>query len=720
MVALAAWRRRWCVRRRGEAEHAPVLRVLTLLAAWWAFAALGWATGLSVQTALAAAVSVAGHRFSYTHRERPRTLRSAALGVLISLAACMMLADLFTAAFGGHLPQAQFGIAVQAITSFELRTRSNLYSTLIHSLLVLYIAADAAFSPLLGLFLLGYGVTALAMLAAATYEDARSQATDPAPMRGLTGAAAPLGVALAGSLLLGAVGFLLLPRLPSNQLLNPALVSLGLPWSVRAQTVTPLFPFVQLTPEGRTGMNPGMDLSWRGKPDDTVVLQVRSEAGSYWRGLAFDRYADSAWSSTSPRRPLRRQNDGAAMVVFEHPPVGRNRYVQTFFAVQDQPNVLFSGYTPLLVQYLADSLMGSPADGAVLTERGIPAGSSYNVLSTVPINNPARLRNDRTRINDDRYYQLPGGIMSDAVAGTERRSPGAVVGREVAQRITALAEEIVQGQTNDYDRVRAIESYLQRTYPYDLNIPALPPGADAVEWFLFEERRGFCQQFASAMVLLSRSVGIPARVVTGYLPGEYNPLTGAYAVRARDAHSWVEIAFERSGWVAFDPTPAVSSPLLTPQRQGFWMGPQYTLPSLRTSLSFVGGALGGVGGFMAPIGVAAFALGAAAAPWLMAIAVLGAFAWIVRRRLLPLIARWRSRGGQADDQRAAVLAVYAELERVLRRRGAATRAPADTVREHLAALDESQRTDAVRRIIAAAEQAAYSTEPLPEDLAGKA
>jgi Transglutaminase-like superfamily/Domain of unknown function (DUF4129) len=80
-----------------------------------------------------------------------------------------------------------------------------------------------------------------------------------------------------------------------------------------------------------------------------------------------------------------------------------------------------------------------------------------------------------------------------------------------------------------------------------------------VEYFLFEQQRGYCEQFSSSLAVMARSQGIPARVATGYAPGEYNPFTGLYDVRASDAHAWVEVYFPQYGWTTFDPTPSFDS-----------------------------------------------------------------------------------------------------------------------------------------------------------------
>jgi hypothetical protein len=110
------------------------------------------------------------------------------------------------------------------------------------------------------------------------------------------------------------------------------------------------------------------------------------------------------------------------------------------------------------------------------------------------------------------------------------------------------------GALNRYDAARAIESELQTKYGYSLQMKA--GGRDPLADFLFNVKAGHCEYFSTAMAVLLRTHGIAARVVNGFLPGEYNNASGAFTVRQSDAHSWVEVYFPESrSWVTFDPTP---------------------------------------------------------------------------------------------------------------------------------------------------------------------
>jgi protein-glutamine gamma-glutamyltransferase len=122
--------------------------------------------------------------------------------------------------------------------------------------------------------------------------------------------------------------------------------------------------------------------------------------------------------------------------------------------------------------------------------------------------------------------------------------------RDLAHRITAAAP-------TTYDKILAIERYLGTHTQYSLDIPRLPRGADAVDQYLFVDHRGFCEQIGTTLVVMLRELGIPARLAVGYTPGERNPFTGLYEVKASDAHAWAEVYFPGIGWQGFDPTAEV-------------------------------------------------------------------------------------------------------------------------------------------------------------------
>jgi transglutaminase-like putative cysteine protease len=123
-------------------------------------------------------------------------------------------------------------------------------------------------------------------------------------------------------------------------------------------------------------------------------------------------------------------------------------------------------------------------------------------------------------------------------------------------RVASLAAQIANGATNPYDQALQLQAYLRNTYTYRLDVPPPPAGRDAVDYFLYEAPGGFCSYYASAMAVMLRTLGVPARVATGYAMGDYDSGRDAYRVAGAAAHAWVEVYFPAYGWVEFEPTPA--------------------------------------------------------------------------------------------------------------------------------------------------------------------
>ncbi len=125
----------------------------------------------------------------------------------------------------------------------------------------------------------------------------------------------------------------------------------------------------------------------------------------------------------------------------------------------------------------------------------------------------------------------------------------------VPERVRQLAREITKDKTTAYDKAKAIEAYL-RSYPYDLDVPAPPEDQDVADYFLFDLKKGYCDYYATAMVVLARASGLPARFVSGYASGSYDAANAEYIVRELHAHSWAEVYFPEIGWIEFEPTAA--------------------------------------------------------------------------------------------------------------------------------------------------------------------
>lgn len=124
----------------------------------------------------------------------------------------------------------------------------------------------------------------------------------------------------------------------------------------------------------------------------------------------------------------------------------------------------------------------------------------------------------------------------------------------MTDRTLELTEEIIAGETNPYVQAVLLEDWLRSNITYDESVEAPPGDQDLVDYVLFDYRNGYCEHYAAAMTVMLRSQGIPARVVVGYSPGEWNDVDSGFLYRQRNAHAWVEAYFPSYGWIPFEPT----------------------------------------------------------------------------------------------------------------------------------------------------------------------
>ncbi|HXD10160.1 MAG TPA: transglutaminase domain-containing protein [Anaerolineales bacterium] len=264
----------------------------------------------------------------------------------------------------------------------------------------------------------------------------------------------------------------------------------------------------------------------------------------YWRSAVYDEYVGAGWVTSSA--PSQQYSANTPLI-----PGLLNDYKLVHLDVKLQEpegrlywsGILFSADVPLKVDWRSRPQSDLFADQAALLKADLFLASTnataYKVDSYVPMATVDKLRITSTEYPQDildKYLVLP---------------------REVPERVRKLAQEITAGKANPYDKAKAIETYLRANYPYDLNVPGPPPDRDVADFFLFDLKRGYCDYYATAMVVLSRANSIPARFVSGYAPGSYDAANAQYVVREMDAHSWAEVYFPAIGWVEFEATGSI-------------------------------------------------------------------------------------------------------------------------------------------------------------------
>lgn len=306
-------------------------------------------------------------------------------------------------------------------------------------------------------------------------------------------------------------------------------------------------------PENITGFSGSVklgDLS-RIMRSNAVIFRVLPEGnlreyiGVKWRGVALDTFDGKHWYNDNTRQTAVQPVSRGRFVIPREPgadnrPEKALRYKLLLSPISS--DVVFAAAFPRLITGRMHLLTVDETDSLHYTHYAL-SPLQYEVVSQVGLPSPATLRGATNTYSQKLrflYLRLP-----------PRLDP----------RIQRLAQKVTSRADNNYDRAVTIRAYLRGNFGYTLEAQKIDP-SDPLGSFLFKTRKGYCEYFASAMTVMLRTLGIPARLVNGFQTGSYNHLGKDFVVRARDAHSWVEVYFPGYGWIPFDPTPPDPHPVI--------------------------------------------------------------------------------------------------------------------------------------------------------------
>lgn len=288
-----------------------------------------------------------------------------------------------------------------------------------------------------------------------------------------------------------------------------------------------------------------LDMTSRPRLSDKVVMTVRSPIVSFWRAEIFDTWDGSTWFRSYGRAGNMLVGGRATPSPDDLAAFRGNQTVQEFRLETGFATVLAAAPSPVHVDAVND--VAQRVDGTLLSPFQ-PAGRGFTYTVT---SRQMPLHPDRLRLEPRAADAAANDSVAAMVIGQYAQPP------VVTDRVAALAQRATADASSDFERVVALEDWMGDNTTYSLDAPLSPKGVDVVDHFLFDSREGWCEQIASSLVVMARSVGIPARLVTGYAPGEWDSTGGRFVVRERDAHAWAEVWFPESGWVPFDPTASV-------------------------------------------------------------------------------------------------------------------------------------------------------------------
>lgn len=537
-------------------EESIPLRVLVQVFVGLGIAATDVAAQTLATSLWAIPVSFAGALFSWYRRRERNILVKFMLAIAMLVALGVFFLNILGTPNDTRLGLALLLVHLQVIHSFDLPRRRDLGYSMAIGLVLVGVAATLSQTLGFAPWLLAGAVVAIPML----WYDYRSRLGLDA------GETAPwllwVGV-LGASLVLGGVLFALFPRFPGFQLRAfPVSANLPIPKDLTNQIRNRGFP--QELARGSTGAKAGsaqkggsragaaptayfgfnqeIGFDVGGILTPALVMRVRAQGASFWRVMAFDEYTGTSWR-------VKRNN---TFNIYRQPPFGiiylpnpiqrsnadlpTQSIVQTFTMVEDLPNVIPAAPWPNEL-YFPTNQVGVDVLGTVRAPVELLQGLTYTVVSVVPLRDREILAKTPAvypKPIQEAYLQLPP---------------------TVSPRVRALAQRVTGSSVGIYEKALILSQYLKQNYQLAATVPPYGPQRDLADAFLFGSKAGTPEHFVTTQVVLLRSLGIPARVATGFMPGKFNPWTGYYEVWNTDATAIVEVYFAGVGWFSFDPVP---------------------------------------------------------------------------------------------------------------------------------------------------------------------
>ncbi|MET0829066.1 MAG: DUF3488 and transglutaminase-like domain-containing protein [Microbacterium sp.] len=306
---------------------------------------------------------------------------------------------------------------------------------------------------------------------------------------------------------------------------------------------------------GTIGIGPGIDATLAlgddlRRPSPVEVIRVRSNAPAppYLRATTLSQFDGDVWEPDRVRT-VAIDNKAALGGVAVDEEIQLTEYVTTVEVLTLSSRWLPVPYPAVAVDGLEGRWSAAPYNRTVLSESVTSQGQSYQVITNVP----------RPTLEQ---------IRARSAGGEDRPDETTALPADISPIVSEVAAQISAGTTNDYDALVALQAWFRSPeFRYSLDAPVEEgfdgSGADAVVKFL-EQREGYCIHFASAFALMARTLGMPSRIVVGYLPGRATSdaieRETVYSVSSDQLHAWPEVLFEGIGWIPFEPTNSLGVP----------------------------------------------------------------------------------------------------------------------------------------------------------------
>lgn len=444
-----------------------------------------------------------------------------------------------------------WGILVSAVQMLALYRRTVWLfaaSTLVYLAMLEFFVIESAYTHMaytLGMVMLAQGMMQMLRLSQGIFSehaggsgDAQHRRKGPPLFRWCVAVLAAAGLVLGA----GHVGGMISEPATGTGVTPQKIAETIADWAADLRNESELVQTAQMT-----GYDIGdADLGGALQLNDSLFFTASSRVPTYWRGDVYSRYDGRKWIPQRAVRTSVRTGVDLRLILPDWGDPDRETIVQslTYAKVESGLRTLLSGGSIAQVTELQTA------------SRHVPGLAVDRISNTVAVQDgraPIAGYTIRTVLNRPQEHELrlSGGEDPAAVKDLYLQLP-----INITDRVRRLADEVTSGATGRYDMVSAIEAHLKQNYTYSLDTSVPPEGREFSDHFLFDTREGYCSHFATAMTVMLRAKGIPARYITGFAPGE--PAQGEdeiYHVSYKDAHAWVEVYFPELGWVTFDPTP---------------------------------------------------------------------------------------------------------------------------------------------------------------------
>lgn len=270
------------------------------------------------------------------------------------------------------------------------------------------------------------------------------------------------------------------------------------------------------------------------------IMTVQADDICYLRGIAKQTYTGNSWKALDePPEEYSFRKDFSALSLEDK----ETYYSEIDITITNHSfasTTIFSPYKPTKFSFKGSDSIYVYRDDILCLPNGVYDGESYIIRAhkPLPYGMLVSLGVDRKKTDISKYklyLQLP-------------------VDR-ITERTKILVNSLIKDANNDFEKAIAIENYLRNNYKYNLNVEEVPEDMEFVDYFLFEEREGYCTYYATSLAIMLRLAGIPTRYIEGYLAQDSEE-PGIYEVRLKNAHAWVEAFIEPVGWMTFEPTPS--------------------------------------------------------------------------------------------------------------------------------------------------------------------